>query len=59
VQHLPSDYPIDAPSIDELLSHLAKKTGVDLEPEDNSNADYKPGYDDGEAQPSDEEADFE
>jgi hypothetical protein len=46
VKHLPSDYQ-EAPSVDELLLHLSHKTGVDLEPEDESNGDYIPGYDDG------------
>jgi hypothetical protein len=54
VQHLQSDYPTDVPSVDALLVHLAKKTGVELEPED-SEADYKPGYDDGEAELSEED----
>jgi hypothetical protein len=66
VQHLPSDYQ-DAPSVDELLAHIGKQTGITPEllqdvaddEGDSSNADYKPGYDDGEAEPSDEEADFE
>jgi hypothetical protein len=31
VKHLPSDYPTGAPSVDELLSHLAKQTGFSLE----------------------------
>jgi hypothetical protein len=58
VNHLSSDYK-DAPSVDELISHLAGQTGVDLEGEDDSSADYIPGYDDGEAEPSKEEAELE
>jgi hypothetical protein len=38
------------------FSHtFAKHTGVDQEPEEESNADYIPGYDDGEAEPSNDE----
>lgn len=60
VAHQPSDYPTDAPSVDDLLAHLGKQTGVDLEGEDDSSADYKAGYDNGEAEPSnDEPTDFE
>jgi hypothetical protein len=55
VAHQPSAYPTDAPSVNELLSHLAGKTGVDLEPADESDADFIPGYDDGEAEPSNDE----
>jgi hypothetical protein len=28
VQHLPSDYPTDAPSVDELLNHLGKQSDI-------------------------------
>jgi hypothetical protein len=49
----------EALSVDEVLSHLAQKTGVDLESDDDSNADYRAGFDDGEAEPSDEETYFE
>ena len=31
VQHLTSDYPTDAPSVDDLLAHLGKQTGFSLE----------------------------
>jgi hypothetical protein len=31
VRHLPSDYPTDAPSVDDLLAHLGKQTGFSLE----------------------------
>jgi hypothetical protein len=31
VQYLPSDYPTDAPSVDDLLTHLSKTTGFRLE----------------------------
>lgn len=31
IDHQPSDYPSDAPSVDELLAHLGKQTGVRLE----------------------------
>ena len=44
VKHLPSDYPTDAPSVDELLTHLGKQTGFSLEDEVNDGdriaADY-------------------
>lgn len=44
VQHLPSDYPTDAPSVDELLNHLSKQTGFSLEANeeegDRTAADY-------------------
>jgi hypothetical protein len=44
VQHLPSDYPTDAPSVDELLIHLGKQTGFNLETTedegDRTAADY-------------------
>jgi hypothetical protein len=33
IQHLASDYPTDAPSVDDLLSHLGKQTGFSLEGE--------------------------
>jgi len=35
------------------------KTPPEKEEEDESNADYIPGYDDGEAEPSKEETDFD
>jgi hypothetical protein len=31
VQHLASDYPTDAPSVDDLLVHLGKQSGFSLE----------------------------
>jgi hypothetical protein len=47
VQHQPSEY-IDTPSVDALLNHLGKQTGVQLEAEeeiawydgDRTSADY-------------------
>jgi hypothetical protein len=29
VKHLPSDYPTDAPSVDEMLAYIGKKQGFD------------------------------
>ena len=62
VEHLPSDYQ-QTPSIDELLatvSTLALLQAVADGEEDDSSANYIPGYDDGEAEPSeDEETSFE
>jgi hypothetical protein len=43
VQHLPSDYPNDTPSVDDLLAHLGKQTGFSLEGEeegDRNSQDY-------------------
>ena len=43
VQHLPSDYPNDTPSVDDLLAHLGKQTGFSLEGEaegDRTAQDY-------------------
>jgi hypothetical protein len=43
VKHLPSDYPNDTPSVDDLLAHLGKQTGFSLEGEaegDRTAADY-------------------
>ena len=43
VKHLPSDYPNDTPSVDDLLAHLGKQTGFSLEGEnegDRTAQDY-------------------
>lgn len=53
VTHLPSDYPTDAPSVDDLLTHLGKQTGFRLEDDeqdgDRTAADYA------DAEPTNEE----
>jgi hypothetical protein len=62
VRHLPYGYQ-QTPSVDELLATvitLALLQTVADDEEDDSGADYIPGYGDGEAEPSkDEETSFE
>jgi hypothetical protein len=49
VKHLPSDYPTDAPSVDELLAHLGKQTGFRLE--DNEDEGDRTAADFADAEP--------
>jgi hypothetical protein len=48
VLHLVSDYPTDAPSVDDLLAHLGRQTGFSLDANDDEGDRIAQDYADAE-----------